>query len=467
MTSRRAVLAIACIVALSASACTSHVPSSAPAPLAAPPVVKGASPDFDGDGKADLAAGVYADDQYVLTIWYGSGVTTTIKSPDVGGPVLTDPEVGLRGPLAAADFDGDGYDDLAFQNRPSGESAFLIQVFGSPTGLDVSKRHSVELTHPSGTSIVVRAMAMVANPTPRLAVGVIVSSEASSSTAVRVFTLGGAGTPTGDPLVLRVGSAGIPKLTDWSRGTFGDALTSVGNRLFIGVPGAKVSGKSFAGAVVDVTFGAAGVTRATTVTQATAGVTGVPGKTDSFGYSLDAGDGYLVVGTPWDDVGSVRTTGSVQVFRIGPTGLTPLKRLSQAGSAVPGKLERGDLFGWSVELGHVCASVTSVVVGGIGEEIIREHDGDGAVWLIPLTKAKGCAAKQLYEGHGLSGKPHGAYLGEFVAALRDANSGTDTFAFAGGGSWSEGPIGELFRWSPTSGQSFRTDDWPTGLAGRR
>lgn len=84
------------------------------------------------------------------------------------------------------------------------------------------------------------------------------------------------------------------------------------------------------------------------------------------------------------------------------------------------------------------------------------------MWLVPLTSAKGCAAAQLYEGHGLSGRPHYASVGYDVAALRDG-SAVDSFAFAGDGSYSEGPIGEIFRWSPVGGQTFRMD---TGFAGR-
>lgn len=53
-------------------------------------------------------------------------------------------------------------------------------------------------------------------------------------------------------------------------------------------------------------------------------------------------------------------------------------------------------------------------------------------------------------------------MGYDVAALRDG-SAVDSFAFAGDGSYSEGPIGEIFRWSPVGGQTFRMD---TGFAGR-
>lgn len=107
--------------------------SAAPvAPMAGP--VPGASPDFDGDGKADLAARIYLDqsDQYAVRIWYGSGAVTDVTSADAGGPVVTDGEGGLRGPLLARDFNGDGYCDLAFTSP--GAHLSVVQVFGSATG---------------------------------------------------------------------------------------------------------------------------------------------------------------------------------------------------------------------------------------------------------------------------------------------------------------------------------------------
>lgn len=97
--------------------------------------------------------------------------------------------------------------------------------------------------------------------------------------------------------------------------------------------------------------GATGVSSAKAITQSTSGVTGVAGKGDNFGGSLAAADGYLAVGAPWDDVESVKNTGSVQVFTVTSKGLTPVRRVSQYGSAVPGKAEPYDIFGYSVAFG--------------------------------------------------------------------------------------------------------------------
>ena len=443
--------------------------SSVPRPAAVnaapelPTVAPGAaSPDFDGDGKADFAAAVYNGDvRSIVRVWYGSGTTSEILRPTA--PL----ETGPGAPLLAADFNADGYTDLAYADADDTERAVVVQVFGSADGLDLDHRPAVTL--PDQTAGIENAayawsFALISSPTPRLAVG---ARYPDLPQRVLIYDLNPAGLPTGPPLVLRPGSGKISSLTDASSGSFGDALASVGNRLFIGVPGAKVGGQSWAGAVVDVTMSASGVSSARIVTQSTKGVTGAAGKNDYFGRSLAAADGKLIVGTPYDDVESAKNTGSVQVFTVKSSGLTPVRRVSQYGSAVPGKAEASDAFGRSVALGRVCPNVTSMIVGGSGEEITHGGEGEGSVWLIPLGSAKSCPAQQLYQGHGLSGAPQsGVGLGGLVATLRDAGSSTDSFVLAGGGSFSEGPLGLITRWSKPGGQTMAVREIVDAVAGR-
>lgn len=203
----------------------------------------------------------------------------------------------------------------------------------------------------AGDTLYAKALALVSAPKPRLAVGYSISRGESRFARVGVFDLATSGAQSGTPLILWAGSGGMPKLADWTFGSFGDALAASGNRLFLGMPLATVSGHKYAAAVVEVTMGATGVSSAKAITQSTSGVTGVAGKGDNFGGSLAAADGYLAVGAPWDDVESVKNTGSVQVFTVTSKGLTPVRRVSQYGSAVPGKAEPYDMFGYSVAFG--------------------------------------------------------------------------------------------------------------------
>ncbi len=116
--------------------------------------------DFNGDGYADLVAGVpgsdsgAADEAGAVVILYGSssgldpsGVVSAQKiqqgDTSVGFSPETDDRCGHS--VAAGDFDNDGYDDLAFGcpdedlGGPTVEDTGLVLlVYGSSTGLDPS-----------------------------------------------------------------------------------------------------------------------------------------------------------------------------------------------------------------------------------------------------------------------------------------------------------------------------------------
>ncbi|MGC3994442.1 MAG: hypothetical protein QM779_10105 [Propionicimonas sp.] len=427
-------------------------PAAQAVPPAATPAAT-AAPDYDGDGTADLAVtDATADTEaWQITVYYGSGDTAEITTDDVDGAW----SIGTY--LLARDVNGDGYTDLVFSARLSGVGPAVEIVPGSAGGLDLAARRAFPL--PDSQDARITSLGLVTAPVPRLAVGV----QTDSLSTVRAYALDADGVPTGDPVVLRPGKGKLPKLSNPE--SFGSALTSWGKRLFVAAPYTNVGGVRDAGAVVAVTFSASGVSAAVVLSQATTGVPGAPGIGDAFGFSVAARDGYLIVGTPLDDVGTRQDTGSVQVFRLTSSKITPVTRLSQATTAVPGKAERNDQFGSSVELANVCAGVLSAVVGGSGEVIVASHERDGSAWVIPLAKAKGCVAQQLYQGHGLSGSPAGHSLGDFVSVLRDAASTTDELVIGGFGS-AEDYQGRLVRWSPSAGETLGVNGLFAGAAGR-
>ena len=420
--------------------------TTAPAPSLAP--TDRATPDFDGDGKADFAS-QYVDttEHRVASIWYGSG-----SKVDITAAGLSTDSTNLQPGMLARDFDADGYTDLALVAGDYGDQLrHLVIVPGSASGLRIDQRHTLTLPR-SGDCMEpsdcpkVPSLALVEAPVRRLALTVRTDDKPGE---VLLYDLDADGIPAGRPISLVPGQGKVPKLTE--QGTFGKALATAGDQLFVGVPDADVSGVKYAGAVTVVTLGRSAVTKVSLITQSTSGVAGTVGKSDEFGYSLAAGSGYLVVGTPRDDVGSIRSTGSVQVFTLRSGKVTPKVRLHQATKGVPGKLEVHDLFGWSVALVSSCRGTPAVAVGGIGE-LIPPHrsgdgSGDGSAWLIPLRSMPGCSASQIYECHGLSGQPHYRYVGWFVGGLRDRGAVDDDLVIVGAGSFSEGPIGMLYRWS--------------------
>ena len=111
------------VVVLSSLFALSHAPSETTAQVRAGP--GDASSDFNGDGYSDLALGVPREDVEglhdvgAINILYGAAAGLTSGGNQLwhedapGVPEVGEPSDLWGFSLAAADFDGDGYDDLA------------------------------------------------------------------------------------------------------------------------------------------------------------------------------------------------------------------------------------------------------------------------------------------------------------------------------------------------------------------
>lgn len=444
-------------------ACTPSAPPATSAPQVAPAGTS--TPDFDRDGLVDYAFVHAVGDGFPeVVVRYGSGSSLTLSTQlTIGKPS------GYTDNPVARDLNADGYTDLLFTARGSADGLFDEQqlgvVFGSASGLDLTTLH-LQAVPAVDTSHRVLSLAVVTGPAPRVALGATTTLDSGTSGVVVVYALSPAGLPVGAASVLRPGSARLPRLTD--RGSFGSALAASGSQLFVGAPYAKVGSASYAGAVTEIVFGSSGVSSAKLITQSTKGVTGAAGKLDRFGDSLAARDGYLAVGAPGDTVGGIARTGSVQLFSVRSASVTPVKRLWQGTTGVPGKAERYDYFGSSVEIGQVCTGVPAVVVGGLGESVANGHEDDGSVWVIPVKITSACPARQLWEGHGIGVKPADMRaLGSSVAVIRQAGEPADRILMGGWGSFSEGPNGVMAIWSATTlTQLHYENDLIYGFAGR-
>jgi FG-GAP repeat len=111
-----------------------------------------ATGDFDGDGYHDLAVGAFGEDagpdagSGAVNVIFGSAVGLTAEgdqllTQDSEIPDATEPEDHFGASLAAGDFDGDGFDDLAAgvegEDLSTTTDAGAVNVIhGSPTGLN-------------------------------------------------------------------------------------------------------------------------------------------------------------------------------------------------------------------------------------------------------------------------------------------------------------------------------------------
>jgi cysteine-rich repeat protein len=319
-----------------------------------------ATGDFDNDGRDDLAIGVPNEDLGSLAdagavhVLYGSssGLTTsgeqlwTQDSSGVLGVAEAGDQFGYA--LAAGDFDGDNYDDLAIGvpgqvlNGYSGAGTIHV-LFGSASGLTATDNQYLgqDLPNVAGGAAqgdqfgyALAAGRLNGDSKDDLAVGVPGDNvNTISSGAVHVFygDTPGLSTATDELWHLNVtGMNGSPATLDYFGASLaiGDFNDDTIGDLAVGMPNKDVAGQDGAGAL-QVIYGSSGGLTATGnlhLNQQLAAIPGVPEVNDGFATGLAAGDldgdGYdeLAVGTPADGVST--PAGTVALLRGTASGIT-------------------------------------------------------------------------------------------------------------------------------------------------
>ncbi|HVF05468.1 MAG TPA: FG-GAP repeat protein [Frankiaceae bacterium] len=362
-----------------AMACTLLTVVPAPAASAAAPSVAGQFADFDGDGYGDLAVGATHESigrlSYAgaVTVLYGtaSGLTAARAQQwsQATPGIADDPETGdmFGSALAAGDFDGDGFSDLAIgaarESVPGTGAVGMVHVlYGSPSGLTTVRAEAWS------------ADALRGAPAPMyqhfgwaLAAG-DVDADGHDDLAVGGHR---------DVVAILKGTAGglVPaqRIADPKRTalSFYGATLEMGDfdgdgddDLAIGAFNESVIEGSGTARTVEgagqlwvLSGGALGLADPVSFDQDSPGVNGLPEKGDEFAFALAAGDfdgdgdEDLAVGSPSDSTVGSADAGVVHVFPGTPSGLTGAgSRLwHQAISGVPGSPDvvrpQVDLFG--------------------------------------------------------------------------------------------------------------------------
>jgi hypothetical protein len=326
-----------------------------------------ASGDFNGDGYDDLVVGSPFEDVSgkrdagTVNVLYGAagGLTASgdqlwhQSSPGIPGALEQGDRFGWA--LAAGNFDGDAFDDLAI---------------GIP--------YETYVVDAKGIVIYGRS----APPDVRVEAGAVV-----------VLYGGADGLAAKRSKIVhqsRSGVKGKGQLEDH----FGAALAAGDfdgdgrDELAVGVPGEDRTG------AVQVFFGGAGglTDRDQLWFQKTTGAGDGSERGDGFGSSLAAGNlGYssrerdLAIGIPGEDIGSVSDAGAVQILYGQPgKGLdvknVPSVFLHQDTAGVEDAAEAGDLFGWSLAVGDFGRSTQlDLAVGVPRETISRVRQGAAQV----------------------------------------------------------------------------------------
>ena len=436
-----------CRRTLLALCCTASVALGAPgAALAAVPY------DVDGDGVADLVVGVPGEDvgqvrdPGEIAVLQGSstGVTSRFSKwhqdiPDIADALEDGDRYGSA--LASADFDRDGYADVA-AGVPgegvgsAGRAGAVSVLYGSASGL-TSRNQLWSQSSPGvpGASetgdawgSVVAAGDLDGDGYADLAVGAPGEDlgAARDAGAATVLYGGADGLTAARSSAWHQDVAGIAETADVpqsadvdlprGRDRFGAALV-VGDttgdgraELVIGVPNESVetgTGPVIGAGAVHVLLGRAGGVTAQGSSYWTQNTDGVQDQAqeqsdsdgdrapgDAFGSALALGDvdadgrGDLVVGVPREDVGGARDEGphlqgAVAVLRGAAGGLTSAgdQFLHQNSSGVPGDARDDDSFGASVALGDVNGDGRAdLAVGAPGDSTGASSTGKSLAW---------------------------------------------------------------------------------------
>lgn len=309
--------------------------------------------DFDGDGYGDLAVaatgenGSHGADQGAVTILWGSASGLS------KGTTLPNKNPGRNNymgkDLATGDFNGDGKQDLAVINE-SMTYVYRGPLKRSGTTGTVTK---LDKTTSFYASALISGKVNGDKKTDLAIIGDVVSSQSIASDAW--FIKGGASSLTpGKSLRLESQSGNGGSSERGGDGVIADfdkdgyGDIAIGTSLY-----SKHKGR------VSVWYGASGgPSRSARLTQSTSGVAGSPENYDEFGSSVSAGDvngdGYadLAVGVRGEDIDGHDYAGGVHVFKGRASGLsgTGSQWFARNTPGVPGSLAEDDQFGGLVRL---------------------------------------------------------------------------------------------------------------------
>ncbi len=389
-----------------------------------------AAGDFNGDGHVDLAVGVSGETigtalyAGAVQILYGAskGLTATGNqlwhqgSPGIQGAVEDGDWFGSA--LAAADFDGDGYADLAVgvpgEDVETELAAGAVNVlYGSSSGLTATGN---QLWHQDSPYIVGVAgngdffgAALAADDFDHdgyadLAVGVPGEDVETGHAAGAVNVLYGSSTgltATGN----QFWHQDIPGILDTAEADdeFGGALTG-GDfdgdgyaDLAVGVPYEDVGTIDAAGSVNILYGSSAGLTAsgAQLWHQDSSGTLDTAEADDEFGEAVAAGDfdgdGFadLAVGVPGEDIGTTGAAGAVHVLYGTSAGLTASGDwwFHQNSSGISDMAESSDLFGYALAAGDFDGDAYIDLAVGVPGEDIGTMAAAGAVHALYGTSA--------------------------------------------------------------------------------
>jgi hypothetical protein len=401
---------------------------------AAPAAAPSTSADFDGDGFSDLAIGAPLDSvgghelAGAVNVLYGSSRRLR-EDPD---QQFTQDTAGVRGvaddddrfgsTMVAADYDDDGYADLAIGVPGESVSGVLAAgvvnvLYGGPAGLTARDElvgqgfAGVPGTREENQQLgaAVAAGDFDGDGHADLAVGAPRDSVGGAQAAGAVNVLYGAdgGLRRGLDQLWSQDTAGVKGIAApfhrlGSALATGDLDRDGRDDLAIGIPGGTIGGAAGAGAVL-VLYGSASGLRADRDqlwSQGARGIKGAPEAGDQLGAALAVGDvdqdrdDDLAVGVPLEDVGRAREAGAAQVIYGSGRGLRPADELVHQGRrGIKGAPEEDDRFGSAITARDFERDGEDDLAIGVPGEDLRGRPDAGAVAVVYGSERSGVYAR--------------------------------------------------------------------------
>ena len=424
-------MAAVAVVTLVALLVTVPAASGAPGPARAG---KAERVDFNDDGFADLAVGAPEEDvgaagaAGAVNVLFGSadGLQASADvffqgSGGVGGALEDGDRFGSA--VAEGDFNGDGIFDLAVgapgETVGTAAAAGAVNVLngsgGGLTGGPLFTQSNPEAGDAFGTALA--AGDFNGDGIFDLAVGAPGEGIGALGDAGAVTVLFGSdlGLTTTGSQTLFQGGSGVAGTAEGGDG-FGFSLATgllAGDDfadLVVGVPFEDVGSTVRAGAVNVLAGSSGGLVNGSLVTQ------GNPEQTDVFGSAVATGDfddtagDDVAVGAPGERVNGVFSAGAVSVFNGPPSGLANERLLFQGTAGIPGSPENLDQFGSAVApTDSNGIGQWDLAVGVPGEDVGPDQDA-GAVNLLAGSTAGPSGGSLVLQGNPEDGDRFGAAI---------------------------------------------------------
>jgi len=375
--------------------------------------------DFNGDGRDDLAVGSPlatvdgVEEAGTVSVLYSSDVTGRLSgkgnqlwsqnSPGIFGSAAP---VEFGSAVAAGDFNGDGFDDLAIgvpKENPVFESGIVQILYGSSKGLSATGNQvfsqsngivgkGVENSERFGFSLVA---ADFGHDTSSGCYDDLAISVPGEGTVNVIYGSASGLTVSGNQL-WDVGEGTSFVALSLAAGSFRQLDSVCGKKkisdLVIGVPENTINAQSIAGSVTVIYGTNSGLTETDRQiwTQDSPGIADKAESVDEFGYAVAAGHTtskgeYLVIGVPTEQSlgNSVSQGGAIHILYTDPsTGLltsTGSKFYNQDTPGIKDKLEQDDFFGLALATGDFNADGEDDLVVGVPGEDLKGVPNVGAI----------------------------------------------------------------------------------------